>query len=149
MGCGPDIRTDSSARCARVGVLCMRSCCAVRAEHMLCCAAAEAAAEGEHGADSWRGMQACHRAQERAWYPAVARAVRVLVAYMRFFVECHPHLRDLLPRVVCVRCALQASSSPTNTPCPPCHASSSACSWYYVKSYAEGSGIVRLPAGIV
>jgi hypothetical protein len=23
------------------------------------------------------------------------------------------------------------------------------CSWYYVKSYAEGSGIVRLPAGIV
>jgi hypothetical protein len=27
--------------------------------------------------------------------------------------------------------------------------SAAGCSFYYVKSYAEGSGIVRLPAGIV
>jgi hypothetical protein len=29
------------------------------------------------------------------------------------------------------------------------HVSAACCSFYYVKSYAEGSGIVRLPAGIV
>lgn len=31
----------------------------------------------------------------------------------------------------------------------PCAHLPAVCSWYYVKSYAEGSGIVRLPAGIV